>query len=331
MKSSPRKVSIVMPVKNADPYLEDCLLSIQNQSYPYWELLAVDDHSEDASGKILKDLASKDPRIKVFKNKEKGIIPALQLAYSNSLGHWVTRMDADDLMPPNKLQTMTQQLVAAGLSHVAIGLVQYFSTDKMLGEGYKKYQDWLNSLSRIGTNFKEIYKECVIPSPCWMMYKQDLEKMGAFNLLEYPEDYDLCFKMYAHGITPIPSEEVLHYWRDHTDRSSRNLKEYADNRFLDIKIKYFLQLDYKGGCLILWGAGKKGKYIAKQLIHKGTNFIWISNNPNKIGKSIYGVGIQGEDLLGKTQSGQVILAIAGIDKPKVDFDKSQGLSFYSFC
>jgi glycosyltransferase involved in cell wall biosynthesis len=331
MKSHLGRVSIVMPVKNAGPYLEECLFSITKQSYTDWELLAVEDWSEDSSERILKDFSVRDSRIRVFKNKGKGIIPALQLAYSNSIGQWITRMDADDLMPPDKLETMILQLKHAGLSHVAIGLVQYFSSDKLLGLGYKNYQDWLNSLSKQGANFQEIYKECVIPSPCWMMHKQDFEKIGAFNFLEYPEDYDLCFKMYAHGVSVLPSHKILHLWRDHVNRSSRTLKEYADNRFLDIKLKYFLALDYKSGTLILWGAGKKGKYLAKKLMNKGINFIWITNNPKKIGKSIYGVGILGEDLLEKTQSGQVILAIAGEDKPKIDFNCSPGLSFYSFC
>jgi glycosyltransferase involved in cell wall biosynthesis len=325
------KVSILMPVKNAAPYLIDCLESIQNQTYTNWEVIAIEDFSEDSSERILGEYAKRDPRIKIFKNIGRGIVPALQYAYSLSCGEWITRMDADDIMHFDKLEKMTTQLTLAGLSHIAIGKVKYFSTVKELGEGYKKYELWLNGLTETGTNFTEIYKECVIPSPCWMLHRKDLDSIGGMSSLEYPEDYDLCFKMYAGALKVLPSNEILHFWRDHPERSSRNLKEYADNRFLDLKIKYFAQMEISDSTLFLWGAGKKGKYIAKELINRGVEFLWISNNPNKIGKSIYGTIVHGEEKIMGIGKGNVVLAIAGKDTPKEMLEKIKQFTVFPFC
>src|SRR5690606_32129080 len=113
-------VSIIMPVKNTSAYLEACLNSVLQQSEPNWELIAVDDHSTDDSKAILHKYAANDARIKVLENTAKGIIPALQLAYSKSSGECITRMDSDDIMVPEKLATQKQQLLQHGNNHIAL-------------------------------------------------------------------------------------------------------------------------------------------------------------------------------------------------------------------
>jgi glycosyltransferase involved in cell wall biosynthesis len=189
-------ISILLPVRNAGKYLSACLESIQNQTETNWELIAIDDNSTDSSFEILSLFSRKLPeQIHVFKNEGKGIIPALRLAYSKCQGEFITRMDADDLMEKNKLASLRSLLVKNGRGHVATGLVKYFSETK-LGEGYKKYEEWLNSLILENKSYDDIYKECVIPSPSWMCYQDDLKKCGAFEIQQYPEDYDLCFRFY---------------------------------------------------------------------------------------------------------------------------------------
>ena len=286
------KISILMPIKNAGPYLADCLNSIINQTESNWELIAVNDLSTDSSLNILNEYANKEKRIKVFTNNGQGIIDALRLAYANSSGNLITRMDADDLMAADKLQLLKQKLIVLGQGYLATGLVKYFA-NAPLGDGYKKYEAWLNKLTKNHNNFSEIYKECVIPSPCWMVYKSDLEKCEAFKPNHYPEDYDLCFRFYKNKLKVVGVNKILHHWRDYPTRTSRTDEHYEDNRFLNIKLHYFLQLDYEENkTLALWGAGKKGKFIAKHLIKKNIKFMWLSNNSKKIGKQIYDVKVE---------------------------------------
>ena len=277
-----------MPFKNTALFLEECLTSIQRQSHENWELIAVDDGSTDHSFSIVKKYADIDDRIHVFKNNGIGIIKALQLAYSKSTGKYVTRMDSDDIMPYFKLTSMRNQLRKHGRGHIALGLVKYFSNFG-ISDGYYKYERWLNKLTQQGNNFKEIYKECVIPSPCWMVHKLDFDLCGAFNSNVYPEDYDLAFRFYEHGLTCLKTDKVLHYWRDYSERTSRTHEHYSDNRFLDLKMHYFIKLHLDTTkTQVLWGAGTKGKFMARKLQKAGANFIWICNNPKKWNKKIYG-------------------------------------------
>ena len=305
------KISILLPVKNATPYLTRCLESILAQTEQNWELLAVNDHSTDDSLAVLNRFAEKDPRIKVLDNQGQGIIPALRLAFTSSNGHLITRMDADDIMPEVKLAVLKGQLLEKGIGHLATGQVAYFS-DGHLGEGYQKYASWLNNLCVMNHHYQEIYKECVIPSPCWMTFREDLIKCQAFDPQTLPEDYDLVFRFYKNKLMVLASNEVLHHWRDHGERSSRNLPEYAQNSYLDLKIPYFLELNFEETRpLVLYGAGKKGKTIAKKLIHHKVPFHWLTNNPRKIGHEIYQVILESDQILSKIQDPQIIIAVAG--------------------
>ncbi|MDG1434857.1 MAG: glycosyltransferase family 2 protein [Saprospiraceae bacterium] len=304
-------ISILLPVRNAGKFLSACIESIQNQTETNWELIAIDDNSTDSSFEILSLFSRKLPeQIHVFKNEGKGIIPALRLAYSKCQGEFITRMDADDLMEKNKLASLRSLLVKNGRGHVATGLVKYFSETK-LGEGYKKYEGWLNSLILENKSYDDIYKECVIPSPSWMCYQDDLEKCGAFEIQQYPEDYDLCFRFYKHNLKVVASKNVIHYWRDYSNRTSRTDPNYANQHYFELKLPYFLELDYdENRPLVIWGAGKKGKQLAKKLVEQKIDFHWFSNNEKKNGKMIYDKLLQHFEKINQLEKPQIIVSVA---------------------
>ncbi|MBM1107368.1 glycosyltransferase [Aurantibacter crassamenti] len=307
-------VSILMPFKNTEDFLQECLQSVKNQFYSNWQLIAVNDHSTDNSKLILEKNASEDSRIKVFENEGQGIIDALQKAYKESNGQLITRMDSDDIMTPDKIQVMATSLLKRGNGHLAIGQVKYFS-DQGISNGYDRYQKWLNRLTAKGENYSEIYKECVIPSPCWMVFREDFDLCDGFNPNVYPEDYDLAFRFYENKFKCIPCEQVIHHWRDYDYRTSRTSEHYAQNYFLDIKLHYFIKLEYdKNRPLIIWGAGNKGKTIAKKLIESNIDFFWLCDNPKKIGKDIYGKTMLHFSKLSELVHPQSIITVANDDE-----------------
>ncbi len=330
-------ISIVTPFKNTAPFLGDCIDSIISQTHTNWELIIVDDGSTDTSYDLVNAYAESDQRIKLLKNTGTGIIDALRMAFSNCKGSYITRMDSDDVMPEYKLKTLLNNLLQHGKGHVATGLVAYFS-DRGISDGYKKYEDWLNALTQTGSNYSEIYKECVIASPCWMLHRDDFITANAFNPNRYPEDYDLTFRFYKHGYKIIPCNTVLHYWRDYGTRTSRTHEHYAENTFLDIKLHYFLMLEYNAKRpLVVWGAGWKGKTIAKSLIQKNIAFEWICDNPKKIGKDIYGQRLKPFNHLEQIKASQSIVTVAN---PKAQNEikaylKNQGMvamiDYFFFC
>ncbi len=107
----PNLVSLIMPVYNAERFLEETILSILNQTYQHWELIAIDDNSSDNSYKILKDFQQKDSRIKVshFDENKK---PAKVRNYGVKMaqGEYIGFIDADDVCFDYRLKEQVDYL-----------------------------------------------------------------------------------------------------------------------------------------------------------------------------------------------------------------------------
>jgi glycosyltransferase involved in cell wall biosynthesis len=151
-------VSIVMAVKNTARYLPECLDSINQQTYPFWELIAVNDHSTDGSREILAQYAAKDPRIRVFDSPGQRLNPALQEGYRHLQGTLINRMDSDDRMPHDKLETMVQAWLAHGQGAIVAGGTEHFVDSGDVGGGFRRYEQWLNNVARNNLHYQEIYQ-----------------------------------------------------------------------------------------------------------------------------------------------------------------------------
>jgi hypothetical protein len=150
-----------------------------------------------------------------------------------------------------------------------------------------------------------------------MIHRDDFLLCDAFNPHRYPEDYDLTFRFYKHQFKCIPCDLILHDWRDYSHRTSRTHKHYAQNYFLDIKLHYFLEIDYNSNkTLVVWGAGFKGKQVAKTFIKKNIPFEWICDNYKKIGKTIYGEILKPFQYLEELENTQSIVTVANENAQK---------------
>ncbi len=326
------ELSILMSVFNAEPYLEACLNSVLSQSYTKWELLVTDDFSNDRSRDILLKYAEQDQRIKVLQHPKKGLIEALSFLESHANGSFISRMDADDIMPEGKLMNMIEKLSSLGRGHVVTGKVSYFSSGKSLNDGYLKYESWLNSLVDKQEFWEDLYKECVIASPNWMIHQSDLELCGGICDGRYPEDYDLCFRWCLHNMKIVGIDKVTHLWRDHDDRTSRTSDLYRNNTFLHIKAHYFKLLESnKHEHVILMGAGKKGKTLARYFNELGVEFTWLSNNKKKTGHIIHGHELQDVTSFNFEANSALVVATTQDREEISELCRSLQMKQYNFC
>lgn len=98
-------VSIITPVYQAERYIEQTILSVLAQSYQNWEMILVDDCSNDSSASIIKEYAEKDKRIKYCRlDKNSGAAVARNKAINSALGEYLAFLDSDDLWVPTKLE-----------------------------------------------------------------------------------------------------------------------------------------------------------------------------------------------------------------------------------
>lgn len=226
------RVSVLMPVYNAAETLVQTLESIAGQSFEDFEVVAVDDGSEDGSGEILQGWVEKDCRFRVLLEEHRGIVETPNQGLGECRGEFVARMAADDKMHPQRLDKQVGMLDAdEGLSVVSC-LVETFPREDV-GQGMIIYEEWLNGL----VEGEDILRNFFIESP-----------------LANPS----AGKRFA----KVP--EILHYWREHGQRATHTNSRYSVENFLRAKVHYLCAgpLAQRDGVVVWGAAGVRRRFLS---------------------------------------------------------------------
>lgn len=104
------RFSVLVPVYNAENYIERCLSAILSQDCRDFEIIAVDDGSTDQSGKILDRFAETDKRVRVYHTENRGVFLARAYLESHAKGDYILHVDADDIVHPHILSVLSQEI-----------------------------------------------------------------------------------------------------------------------------------------------------------------------------------------------------------------------------
>ena len=103
-------ISIVIPIYNAEKYLEECLNSIKSQTYKNFEVIMVNDGSKDDSETICMNFLRSDSRFRYLKKANGGVSSARNLGLDNVKGDYITFIDADDWIDENHLELLINSI-----------------------------------------------------------------------------------------------------------------------------------------------------------------------------------------------------------------------------
>lgn len=292
-------VSILMPFRDAAATLAETLQSILAQSHAHFELLAVDDGSTDDSVAILRRLMGKDPRLRLLANPHPGLVRALNAGLREARYAWTARMDADDIMHPQRL---AQQLAAVeGEERVDLVASQVrLFPDELVQDGYREYIRWQNECLTHEQICNEVYIESPFAHPTVMLRTATVRKVGGYRDGDFPEDYELWLRMAQAGCRMTKVPQVLLDWRERPDRTSRTDSRYARDAFDRIRAEYLaadarLTRDRR---LVIWGAGRRTRRRADHLLKKGFQpAAWVDIDSRKIGRVLHGVPVVSPDWL----------------------------------
>lgn len=160
------KVSVITPLYNAERWLEETVVSLQQQSYEDWEMLIVDDRSTDKSYELALKLAAKDDRIKVFQlSANEGAAAARNKAIEAATGRYIAFLDSDDLWHPQKLE---QQISLMQRHNYAFTYTAYQKIDET-GAVFQL----MGVPKQVG--YKQLLKTCVVGC---LTAVYDTEKLG---------------------------------------------------------------------------------------------------------------------------------------------------------
>ena len=182
-------VSVIVPVYNVAPFLRKCIDYIIVQSFADFELLLIDDGSQDESANICDEYALKDDRIRVIHQVNAGVTAARRRGVEAARGNWLCFVDGDDMLPKNALWDLYNNS-SAGVD-IVIGS-QFYMVDeqgKKIREicGQSSLGDWNN------IDFLKALLEGKTPlSVCGKLYCRDLFDSSVLDLpksIPYGEDY----------------------------------------------------------------------------------------------------------------------------------------------
>lgn len=297
------EVAVLLPFFNAAETLAETLDSIQAQSLEAFVLITVDDGSSDHSAEMVRERMRHDPRITLLQPGRQGVVGAMNSALAHCRSPLAARMDADDIMQPQRLTLQSRFL----RQHTDIDLVgsrvRLFPEERIL-DGFAEYIRWQNGCLSPQNIADNIYVELPIAHPSVMFRRQAVLAAGGYRDGDFPEDYELLLRLHRRGCRMAKLPEVLLDWRDSGGRLTRTDPRYSREAFDRIRARY-LAADprlQQPRPLAIWGAGRKTRKRAAHLLGHGFRpSAWIDIDPRKIGNRIGGVPVVGPDWLAGAQ------------------------------
>lgn len=230
MKTTPY-ISIIIPVFNAEKYIEECINSILNQTYSKIEIIIINDGSTDNSEKICLELSKKDQRIKYIYQNNAGVTVARKTGVENATGEWISFVDADDILSPYAIQTLIEKSKG---QDIVIGDIKpfYNTTENILHTPKSKEfvfnKDQYIKILLSSTKFR-------IHGPCAKIYKKELFDNNSFEIprsIKRGEDFIMNIRLGLKANSIYYSKTIIYLYRQHYSSTIHTFKTSWEYEYL---------------------------------------------------------------------------------------------------
>lgn len=272
-------VSIVMPVYNAEKYVEEAVLSVLRQTYADWEIIIMDDGSSDKSREILRKIAKIDKRIKcIYSKANRGIGQTMTELVKLAKGKYIARMDSDDIMLATRIETQVKFME----TNPKIGVTGSYLAEI---DGNRR----LKAVRKAPLNHEQIvgglFTRQTIQNPTLMLRVSTIPKKEMYfdSKLSPVDDLDFYLRLARAKVRFANIPEYLMYYRAHGQNSS----------LIDIKKSFNLSSQVREKAL---QNNRVTLSIGQTLVSKAQKLV-VNTLPNKTLYSIYklwqGSGVKG--------------------------------------
>ncbi|MFV0555727.1 MAG: glycosyltransferase family 2 protein [Lactovum sp.] len=240
-------ISIIVPVYNAENFLQRTVESILNQTYHNLELILINDGSKDRSGEICENLANKDSRVRVFHAKNGGISKAQNKGLDEAKGAYITFCDNDDLYHPQYLEILCQALETTE-SDLAKGRWQHPGMSELESIKFKNYSfdkekltTFTGAFEKYQTVFPKTLRKLMkieayyLNEANWCkLYRRELFDNLRFIENRFAQDVALAGPLLTRVKKVVDVNEVLYYWVQHSQSVTHDLVNF---KFLDDNVQ----------------------------------------------------------------------------------------------
>ena len=209
-------VSIIMPAYNCEKYVADSINSVLEQTYKNYELIIIDDGSQDKTVEIIKYYSLKDSRIKIYLNENnQGVSYSRNRGISEAMGEWISFLDSDDLWKKTKLENQIMFALDKKVNFL-------FSGSSFINEKNQPYVGTLEVPLKV--TYEQLLKQNIISCSSVLIKKLYLEKYK-MERDDTHEDFGLWLRILknetnAYGI----NEPLLIYRISSKSKSSNKIK-----------------------------------------------------------------------------------------------------------
>lgn len=225
------KVSIIIPVFNVAEYVENCLLSVFNQSYNNIETIIIDDCGTDKSMEIVNDfiINHKNMNIKIIKHeKNKGLSAARNTGLKESSGDYIFFLDSDDSINNNSIELLVAKVLKYNFPDIVLGRFNIINNSTSLCLDLKS-KEFINNKNEIFLDYIT-YKWDV--TACNKLLKKEFLLQNNISFIEgiYHEDNDFSFKLAINASTMASCSDFTYnyYIRTNSITTNKKLKNYSD-------------------------------------------------------------------------------------------------------
>lgn len=228
-------VSIVTPMYNSEEYIEQTINSVLNQQYENWELIIVDDGSTDDSWNIIKRIADKDQRIKIFKRDRspKGVSTSRNIGIECSKGEYIIFLDSDDMLYPHCLKNRVSYLRNNPELDFAV-----FQMEMFLPNGDIKEEYTTLDVDNYLLSFLTYKNAWGVTCPIWQssFFKSELVGFDQnFSILEDPELHTRALMLEGVRFEVLPQKEYADC-AYRVDYKPRNIKGEINAAYVYAKL-----------------------------------------------------------------------------------------------
>ena len=225
-------ISVIMPVYNASKWLDKSIGCLIDQTYPHWQLVAVDDASTDNSLEILTSWAERDSRIHVYHHKCGGAAKTRAYGLQYITSKYLFYFDADDLISDNVLEVCLEAMVRADADIAMPNLIQQTPEGKTLNDNYKS----CGIIPGTIIDGQEAFERSIDWHGTWAtsLYKTELFKHIACdeNYLGYFNSAELITRIVLLNSKKVVYCNSKYYYNIHSESMSRKVSaryfEYLD-------------------------------------------------------------------------------------------------------
>lgn len=236
-ESAEEIISVIVPVYNAEQYIADCVESVLSQTYKNFELLIIDDGSQDNSRGICRSLCSIDKRIKLFCQTHRGVSAARNLGIEEAEGKYIFFLDSDDSIHPYLIENLVQ-MVEEGHCQMALCNFKKVKTYRMRSIKKKdlkleKKADWRIITEKESEEWFHIdsTRECSCVGGLF-----DKDFIGALRFQEgmiNGEDTLFMYRLVCKQVRIAYCTKYWYYYRMHTGSAIHSGKVIKGKGYLD--------------------------------------------------------------------------------------------------